>query len=123
MTAQPTVLIVEDEALIREIVAVEFADAGFDVLEAEDDCGALAHLSGTTPIDLLFTDIRLPGSLDGWDIAQRARELRPELPVFYATGFSAEAPRLVPGGQFFRKPYRPSVIVDAARALVSARKL
>lgn len=117
MTARPTVLIVEDEALIRDVVAMEFTDAGYGVLEAEDCDGAFAHLDAGTPIDLLFTDIRLPGTLDGWDIAQRARELRPALPVFYATGYSTEQPRLVPGGQFFRKPYRPLAIIDAARAL------
>ena len=117
MPARPTVLIVEDEVLIRDVVAMEFTDAGYAVLEAEDCDGAFVHLGGETPIDLLFTDIRLPGSLDGWDIAQRAREMRPALPVFYATGFSTEAPRLVPGGQFCRKPYRPLAIIDAARAL------
>lgn len=113
----PTVLIVEDEPLIREIVAAEFADAGYRVLEAEDDREALGHLGGGAVIDLLFTDIRLPGDLDGWEIARQARELRPDLPVFYATGFSVDTPRLVAGGQFFRKPYAPVTIIAAARAL------
>lgn len=117
MTGRPTVLIVEDEALIRDVVALEFADAGYDVLEAEDYESAFAHLDTDAAIDLLFTDIRLPGSIDGWDIAERARALRPALPVFYATGYSADAPRLVAGGKFFRKPYRPLEIIDAARAM------
>lgn len=114
---KPTVLIVEDEALIREIVAAEFTDAGYRVVEAGDDEAALAILDGSEPIDLLFTDIRLPGRLDGWGIARHARQLRPGLPVFYATGFSSDDPQIVPGGLFFRKPYLPTTIVAAARAL------
>jgi DNA-binding NtrC family response regulator len=117
MNRRPTVLIVEDEVLIRDVVAMEFADAGFDVLEADDCSSAFAHLDAAAPIDLLFTDIRLPGDCSGWDIAQRARAGRPALPVFYATGYSAEAPRLVSGGQLFRKPYRPLEVIDAAREL------
>ena len=114
---RPTVLIVEDEDLIREVVAAEFADAGYNVLQAIDDVGAFAHLTADRPIHLLFTDIRLPGAHDGWMIALKARELRPGLPVFYATGFSDRSPQLVPGGLFFRKPYRPMTIVEAAREL------
>jgi len=114
---RPTILIVEDEILIRDVVAGEFTDAGYGVLEAGGDAEAMAHLDGDAPIDLLFTDTRLPGDLDGWAIARRARELRPLLAVFYATGFTADAPDLVAGGQFFRKPYLPLTIVAAARAL------
>lgn len=50
-------------------------------------------------------------------IALKARELRPGLPVFYATGYSDRSPQLVPGGLFFRKPYLPRTIIDAARQL------
>lgn len=114
---RPTVLIVEDEDLIREVVVSEFTEAGYHVVEAADDTAALAALDGDQPIDLLFTDIRLPGKLDGWGIARHARHARPNLPVFYATGFSADDPQIVPGGLFFRKPYLPTTIVAAARAL------
>ncbi len=114
---RPTVLIVEDEFEIRAAVAAEFADAGFAVLEAGDDVAALAHLGGDCPIDLLFTDIRLPGEHDGWVIALKARRLRPGLPVFYATAYTDRSPQLVPGGLFFRKPYLPRMIIDAALEL------
>ncbi len=114
---RPTVLIVEDEVLVREVAVIEFEEAGYDVLEAGDGDTAVALLASDTRIDLLFTDIRLPGTLDGWRIAARARELRPSLPVIYATGFSADSMQLVPGGQFFKKPYRPTAIIDAARAM------
>jgi CheY-like chemotaxis protein len=74
-------------------------------------------LSAEPPIDLLFTDIRMPGRLTGWDVAEQARTLRPGLPVIYATGYSEDAPRLVPGARFFKKPYRAIAIIDAAREL------
>lgn len=114
---RPCVLIVEDEALVREIAALEFGDAGFEVLEAGDGPEAVALLESGSPIDLLFTDIRLPGPIDGWTIAVRARALRPGLPVIYATGFSADAATPVEGGQLFHKPYRPLAIIAAAKAL------
>lgn len=112
---RPTILIVEDEFLVREIAVVEFQDAGYDVLEAGDGNQALGLLDQHATIDLLFTDIRLPGQIDGWEIAARARELRPSLPVIYATGFSADTLQLVPGGRFFKKPYRPTDIIAAAK--------
>ena len=112
------VLIVEDEPLVREIATLEFEDAGFHVIAAGDGDTAVSHLASDAAIDLLFTDIRLPGSIDGWTIADRARELRPGLPVIYATGFTADAPRLVPNSRFFKKPYRPLAIIEAARAMM-----
>jgi YesN/AraC family two-component response regulator len=113
-----TVLIVEDEDLVREIALVEFEDAGFRVVEAATGEAAIAHLS-LTPIDLLFTDIRLPGKVDGWQVARRARELHPGLAVIYASGFPGDAIDVVPGGRFVRKPYRPTEILGVARELAA----
>ena len=114
---QPTVLVVEDDDLVREAVAADFEEAGYRVLQAIDDISAFAHLNSAQAIHLLFTDIRLPGKHDGWMIALKAREIRPNLPVFYATAYSDRSPQLVPGGLFFRKPYHPRSIVEAAKAL------
>ena len=87
------------------------------VIEAATGEAALAHLS-LDAIDLLFTDVRLPGAVDGWRVARRARELHPELPVIYASGFlPGDAMDVVPGGRFIAKPYRPTAIVAVAREL------
>lgn len=107
------VLIVEDEILVRVGLSEELQDAGYHVVEAADGVSALDVLNGGDRIDLMFTDIRMPGGIDGWDLAERARALRPELPVIYATGYSGENPRLVPGARFFRKPYRVGEILAA----------
>lgn len=111
--ARPRLLVVEDEPLVRELIVLELEDAGYDVVEAEDGPTALRLLADDADIALLFTDIRLPGGMTGWDIAEQARGLRPDLPVIYCTGYSSDALRLVPGAEFMKKPYRPAAVVAA----------
>lgn len=114
----PTILIVEDEALVREVTALEFEDAGFRVIGVGDGAAAMALLEGTAAIDLLFTDISLPDGLDGWTIAARARRARPGLPVIYATGYSPDPVKIVEGGRFFKKPYLPLQIIASAQEML-----
>lgn len=114
--ARPLLLVVEDEALVRQLIVLELEDAGYDVVEAETGEEALAALRRYPGIQLIFTDIRLPGTLCGWDIAERARAMRPNIPVIYATGYSGEL-RLVPGAEFMRKPYKPAAVIDCMRNL------
>ena len=83
------VLLVEDEPLIRALIADEMTDAGYVVTEACNGREAMTALEAAPDFDLLFTDIRLPGLLDGWAIAERARALNPDIGVVYATGYSA----------------------------------
>lgn len=111
--SRPLLLVVEDEPLVRELIVLELEDAGYDVAEAEDGATALAILEREPGVALLFTDIRRPGGMTGWDIAERARVLRPGLPVIYTTGYSSEDLRLVAGAQFLRKPYRPAMVIAA----------
>lgn len=70
---------------------------------------------------MLITDIRLPGKVDGWEIAERCREHDPELPVIYASGYSPVAPRPVPGSLFLQKPYHPEEIVQAVKDVTAGR--
>lgn len=114
-----TVLVVEDEELVREMIVTELQDCGFVVLEAETAEKGLEMLE-EKPVGVLFTDIRLPGRTDGWELAERARSLYPNLPVIYATGFSAEQPRFVPKSLFLRKPYLPSAVVAAIEKLLGS---
>lgn len=114
------ILIAEDEPLILELAQAEFEDAGYQVVVAADGAAALAALERNPDIAVLFTDIRMPGEIDGWALARSARVLRPDLCVIYATGFSHEQPQLVDGAMLFMKPYRFAHIVDAARALTKS---
>lgn len=67
--------------------------------------------------DVLVTDVRLPGQIDGWQIAERYREQNPHLPVVYATGFSPVTPRPVPGSRIVRKPFHPDEIVRVVKEI------
>jgi len=110
---QPTkVLLVEDDVLISAIVADELRDYGFDVLEAGTGEEAINWLEGEPEIALLFTDINLPGNVDGRDLAVRARAMRPELPIVYASGRYAAfgLDGMVTRSLFVPKPYRPAEV-------------
>jgi CheY-like chemotaxis protein len=105
------VLFVEDEFLISEWVAQALSEQGFAVQTVTNAADAL-HQLATKPVDVLFTDINLPGGMDGADLARRAREMRPHLPVVYA---SARATLLkqdarVPGSIVVPKPYEPALV-------------
>jgi len=114
----PSVLVVEDEALLREILVLELEDAGFQVLMAATGPeGVRLAADSSLPVDLVITDIRLGGRIDGWDVAEEARVFRPGVPVIYVTGYDAKEPRRVPGSVLIQKPYRPSEILRAARDL------
>ena len=105
------VLFVEDEFLISEWVAQSLSEQGFLVRTVSNAADALEHLA-SVPVDVLFTDINLPGKMDGAALARRARELLPNLPVIYA---SARATMLaldarVPGAIIVPKPYEPELV-------------
>ncbi len=110
------VLVVEDEALVREIAVEELVDAGYEVLEAGSGDEALRYLTGGPKIDVLFTDIRMPGAVDGWQLAERYRAAHPDLLVLYATAYATNQTP-VTGSLFFRKPYKMSQVIWGIRAL------
>lgn len=114
------VLVVEDDPLIREFVVEALREEGFEVIHAANGEQALIWCRRKVA-DVLITDIKLPGNVDGWQIAERCREHNPGLPVIYATGFSPVAPRPVPGSRVLQKPYHPDQIVEAIREVTSGR--
>lgn len=113
----PSILIVEDEALIRQLAADWLQQAGFRVFEARSGEDAIRFLSHNEPVDVLFTDIRLGGARDGWDVAEAFREKYPALAVVCCSGYMISPPRIVDGGLFFTKPYSYEEIVGACRKL------
>jgi len=121
-------LFVEDEFFIREWIAQSLSEQGFavdSVTNAVDALDALMHIT-CAPIDVLLTDINLPGGMDGTALARRASELQPDLAVIYASARAATLKQeaRVPGSVVLPKPYEPSVLgrllAAAARATAVA---
>ena len=105
MAPRYTILFVEDEAALRELVVQILTPLGFEVLVAADGYEAIRFLV-ERPVDLLFTDIVMPG-LNGFDLAAQAKLLRPDLKVLYATGYAVQERRqAIRHGKLLRKPLR-----------------
>jgi len=118
-----TVLIVEDEALVRISGAGMFADAGFRVIEAVDSNEALECLVMDSEVHVLFTDVNLPGISDGLALARQVRSRWPHIGIIVASGHSMPRPRpheLRAGCGFHRKPYDAGSVVRHARELMAA---
>jgi len=104
-----SVLLVEDEVLISMLVADTLTENGFEVHEASTADEALRYIDEGGVVDVLFTDVNLPGTMDGRELAARVRARRPELPVVYASGRYdvRDVGKLVPRSVFMTKPYNP----------------
>jgi CheY-like chemotaxis protein len=98
-------LLVEDELLVREVAYEDLMACGFEVTAASDADEALALLDEDADFDLLFTDIRMPGSADGWEVARVAKTRLPGLRVIYATGLGDASDGLAESELIVRKPY------------------
>jgi CheY-like chemotaxis protein len=108
-----TILVVEDEFIVRENIASFLRDAGCVVVEAENGRRAIAMCSSDSPVDVLFTDIQLNDSVDGWEVAEAFRTTRGNIPVIYTSGNQMEPARGVSGSLHFNKPYQPADILRA----------
>lgn len=85
--ARPIILVVDDDGQVLEGTREIVAALGYQVISAQSGTEALSIIRNGATIDLLFTDISMPG-MDGWELARRSKQLRPELKVLYTTGFS-----------------------------------
>ncbi len=105
-----TVLVVDDEEDLIEVALAYLSEMGFATFEAKDGAGALEMLAQHDEIDLMVTDIVMPGGMNGVELVQRARALRPNLKIVYSSGFPAEAlaEKSMPlvEGPLLRKPYQ-----------------
>ncbi|HET6469987.1 MAG TPA: response regulator [Geminicoccaceae bacterium] len=115
-----TVLVVEDEPGVRALAVAALAELGYRVRVAGNAAAALALLEGGQPVDLLFTDVVMPGGMNGAELAAAARRLRPRLRVLLTSGYPAHAPGgedgLVAELPILAKPYRPAELAARVRA-------
>lgn len=115
------VLVVEDDDMVREFAETMLKVLGFDPYLAEDGETALRLLDQHSDIDLMLTDIGLPGGLDGPTLAVEARRRRPDLPVLFASGSvdsEGKTAKLPPGTGVLAKPYRKAELAQRLSELL-----
>src|SRR5664279_2577209 len=117
---RPVVLVVEDEFLLRMDAAEMIGDAGFDVVEAANADEAIAILEARPDIHVVFTDIQMPGSMDGLKLARFVRNRWPPIKIVATSGrVAVEAEDLPAGSVFLPKPYRGTDVVTTLRELTA----
>ena len=118
-----TILVVEDDPGVREYVTAQLRGLGYRVIEAADGVQALELLAGAEKVNLLFSDIVMPGGLTGWQLAERARETRPDLKVVFTSGYTegAFSGQIDPTLQLLQKPYRKTDLARIIRSTLDDR--
>ena len=116
MDAQ-TILVVEDEILIRFILADSLRDIGFQVLEAGDGDEGLQILNSGQVIDLIVTDVRMPGEVDGMELTRRSKWLAPGRPVIVCSAHLYES-EAFPADEYLAKPYSIAALAEAIARLI-----
>jgi signal transduction histidine kinase len=120
--AGETVLVVDDEPTVRMLVTEVLADLGYTAIEAADSIGGLKVLQSDVRIDLLVTDVGLPGGMNGRQLADAGRETRPGLNVLFITGFAENAllgeGQLEPGMSVLTKPFTVDTLAGRIRELI-----
>jgi PAS domain S-box-containing protein len=126
-TGSETVLVVEDDPFVRSYAISRVQSLGYSVIAAVDGNDALQKLRTDISVDILFTDIVMPGGVNGWELADLARQLRPGLPVLLTSGYALETlvkhGRLRAGAVVLTKPYRKADLALRLREVVSVSKL
>ena len=118
----PVVLLVEDELLVRMAAAEDLQDAGFHVLEAANADVALAVLETCShDVQVLFTDIDMPGSMNGLDLAESVQQRWPHISLLISSAYHRPLPQQIPDdGRFVPKPYSSEDVVKHIRELVTS---
>lgn len=115
------VLVVEDEVLVRLAIVISLEDEGFTVFEASDADAAIEILNVHAEIRLMFTDIDMPGSMDGLKLAAAVRDRWPPVKIIVTSGHHDLSDEVLPvEGRFFSKPYDHSRVVGTVREMVAA---
>jgi CheY-like chemotaxis protein len=118
------VLVVEDDPRVRRVAVARLSDMGYAVLEAENGHRALDMLKENGEIALLFTDIVMPGGMNGDELAKEARGIRPEIAILFSSGYSAPGLAendVIAGAQWLHKPYTARELALKVRELIDGR--
>jgi signal transduction histidine kinase/CheY-like chemotaxis protein len=126
MGGSETILVVEDDLAVQATVVDMLQALGYRVLKANDGQGALTILQSGIPVDMLFTDVVMPGPVRSIEVARQAKEMFPDIDVLFTSGYTQNAivhgGRLDPGVELISKPYRRDELARKIRQLFAARK-
>jgi CheY-like chemotaxis protein len=117
-----TVLVVEDEVLVRMVIADYLRECGYRVIEAGSAAEAITVLTSPEPVDIVFSDIQMPGEMDGFGLATWVRQNQPGLKVLLASGNARSARTagdLCEEGPLEQKPYHPQTILGRIQRLLA----
>ena len=120
-----TILVAEDDDEVRETVTETLADLGYKVLKAPNAEAALTVIEAGVPVDLLFTDVVMPGRMKSTELAKKARERQPDIAVLYTSGYTENSivhgGRLDPGVELISKPYTREALARKVRHVLGNR--
>jgi CheY-like chemotaxis protein len=120
--AGETVLVVDDDPNIRMLLAEVLEELGYNVIEAEDAAQGLAVLQSGSAIDLLITDVGLPGGMNGRQMAEAARDARPGLKILFITGYAEKsaADDAQPGTYTMAKPFALDALANRIKTIIAS---
>jgi CheY-like chemotaxis protein len=120
--AGETVLVIDDEPTVRMLIVEVLVEAGYAALEAEDGPSGLKILDSGVRVDLLITDVGLPGGMNGRQVADAARASRPDLKILFVTGYAENAAvgngHLEPGMEVITKPFVMADLADKITQMI-----
>lgn len=121
-TSVHTVLVVDDEAMVRMPISEYLRDCGYTVVEAGDALEAIAAIDSVPSVNVVFSDIRMPGTMDGFGLAKWLRKHHPEIPVILTSGYNGgrSNPDSIPGVRYIEKPYSQAQVAKRIAALLEA---
>jgi CheY-like chemotaxis protein len=124
VSRQVTILVVEDEILVRSTTSESLRDLGFTVIEAADADEAMAVFAGRQSIDVVFTDWRMPGSMNGLELARWVSEHHPTVKILLTSGNNefTNATTYLAKDAFLRKPYSLEAVAERIRTLTGSSR-
>jgi CheY-like chemotaxis protein len=121
-----TVLVVEDDCDLRSLVVSQLKELGYRVLEAPDGPSALSTVKSDVRINLLFTDVVMPGGMTGGQLARETRQFRPRMRTLFTSGYTQRSivhqGKLDPGAPLLSKPYKPQHLALKIREVLDAEE-
>lgn len=120
---RPLVLVVDDEFLVRSVLSEILKDAGFHVIQAESAGEATAILTQYPQVDLVFSDVKMPG-MDGFELARWVNEHKSDMPVILASGYAGKTNMAseLRCAEILRKPFDFDTVIEKIRATISRRQ-